>query len=186
MILIEDTRQKAGKHQLKREYFNKNGIIVTRAKLDYGDYMILTDEADPTNKMPRTTVDTKKDIFELAQDIDQEHKRFKAECVGARDNNYELIVLVENNDDVHNIGDLMKWTEPEEHFLMRKRRSKNPRTRRIEGTRLARACMTMSERYGVVFLFCTPEEAGKVVVDLLTHKIETRKGNVIYAEYQNA
>lgn len=186
MVLIEDSRQKANKHQLKHEYFNKEGIIVTKAKLDYGDYMLLKDEADPTSKMPSTSVDTKQHIYELSQNLNQDHKRFKAECVGAQESGIELVILVENRDDVHNIGDLMKWTESDEHFSMRVRRSKNPRCRKIIGSTLAKTCMTMSDRYGVIFMFCTPEEAGEMVVKILTNKIEGRRGNVIYAQYQNA
>lgn len=157
MVIIEDSRQQVGKHDHKNDYFQEQGITIVRSKLPYGDYAI----------MPSTTVDTKKDIYELAQDIDQDHERFKAECVGARDSGCKLIVLVENTSNITLLSELANWQEPSDHFEMRKRISKNPRTRRIEGSRLAKACITMSQRYGVEFLFCAPEDAGRIIVELL-------------------
>ena len=75
MVIVEDTRNRLGKHDLKAEYFADKGIGVIRSKLAYGDYAL----------MPERAVDTKQDIYELAYDIDSDHKRFKAELIGARD-----------------------------------------------------------------------------------------------------
>lgn len=157
MVIIEDSRQQVGKHDLKNEYFKEQGVSVIRSKLPYGDYAVC----------PAVTVDTKKDIYELAMDIDQEHQRFKAECIGAREHGCQLYILVENQDGIIDFLSLSKWVEPDDHFNMRCYKSGNPRTRRIEGTRLARACETMSTRYGVTFLFCKPEESGQRILELL-------------------
>lgn len=61
MILLCDTRQQAGKHTLKDDYFRKQGIVVNRTKLYCGDYTL------PTNQS--TCIDTKKDFTELIGDI---------------------------------------------------------------------------------------------------------------------
>ncbi len=61
MILIEDTRQKRLKHNLKREYFRSKGIILRKEALDCGDYTLINDRS--------IVVDTKKDLQELISDI---------------------------------------------------------------------------------------------------------------------
>lgn len=128
-----------------------------RSKLPFGDYAL----------MPTISVDTKKDIYELAMDIDQQHARFKAECVGAREHGCQLIILVENDVGIRDLSDLSEWNEPDDHFLMRKHISGNPKTRHIQGSRLARACATMNTRYGVCFEFCAPEQSGERIIELL-------------------
>ena len=163
MVIIEDSRQQIGKHNLKNEYFSKSDIKVIRSKLPFGDYALC----------PHIAVDTKKDIYELAMDIDQDHARFKAECVGARDHQCKLIILVENEDNVIDLFSLSEWSESDGHFQMRKKKSGNARTRKIEGLRLARACKTMSERYDVTFMFCSPQASGRMILELLGGKNES-------------
>lgn len=159
MVIIEDSRQQKNKHEHKAKYFESQGIKVLRSKLPFGDYM--------SNPSDGTTIDTKMDIYELAKDIDQDHVRFRNELIGARDYGYKLIILTENTNGVSTIQDLGGWDESIEHFEMRKIKSKNPKTRRISGVRLARACMTMQERYGATFMFCSPQECGQRIVELL-------------------
>lgn len=157
MVIIEDTRQQVGKHDHKAEYFEKQGIEVVRSKLPFGDYAL----------MIQVAIDTKKDIYELAQDIDQDHQRFKRELVSARDSGCKLYILVENCDGVSDLETLSTWRESTEHFAMRRRKTGNPKCRYIEGKRLAKACQTMSERYGATFLFCPPEKSGWMIETIL-------------------
>ena len=145
--ILEDTRQHAGKHSLKHEGFERDGVKLTRSKLPFGDYCL----------PPKVSVDTKKDIYELYQDLTSDHARFKRECEGARDAGVQLIVLVENRHGVRTLQDLAEWMEPIKHLAVRKKRA--PRAMRMSGKRLARACATMQERYGVAFRFCSPEES---------------------------
>lgn len=159
MVIIEDSRQKKDKHTLKHQYFGENNIKVLRSKLPFGDYM--------SNPSDGTCIDTKMDIYELAMDIDQDHERFRNELIGAREYGFKLIILTENTNNVHSVMDLGGWDESLEHFEMRRLKSRNPHTRRISGVRLARACVTMEKRYGAKFLFCTPEESGQRIVELL-------------------
>ena len=158
LTIIEDTRQQAGKHDEKHEGWAAAGVAVIRSKLAHGDYAL----------PPVVSVDTKKDVYELAMDIDQCHERFRDELKGARDAGTQLVVLVENADGVETLDDLRAWREDSKHLAMRKRKSGNPRARRIEGARLATACATMERRYGVRFEFCRPEEAAARVVQILT------------------
>lgn len=151
-VLIEDTRQQKDKHELKHAGFERLGVSLVRSKLAFGDYC----------KPPESSVDTKADIYELAYDIDRDHARFKRECVGAREAGVRLVVLIENDDGVVDLETLASWAEPPEHFAKRK----NAR-RRIKGDRLAKACATMEQRYGVSFVFCRPDEAAELIMEIL-------------------
>ncbi len=145
IVLIEDTRQQASKHIAKHQAFERMGVTLVRSKLAHGDYAL----------PPKVSVDTKQSIIELAADIDNDHARFKRECE-------QLVVLVENTCGVDSIESLAEWVEPVASFKRRKHAK-----RRIYGSRLAKACLTMEKRYGVRFEFCTPFESAERVLELL-------------------
>lgn len=149
MILLEDTRQQANKHRLKHEYWSSHGIEIVRTKLLVGDYMVFGGTI---------CVDTKMSVEEIAQNIGgREHARFREECKLAKRIGATLIILVENTEGFRIVEDVTAWVNP----------NLNKTSRSIEGPRLAKAMRTMSERYGVQFLFCTPEESGGMVLELL-------------------
>jgi ribosome-associated protein len=149
MILLEDTRQQANKHRLKHEYWSSHGIEIVRTKLLVGDYMVFGGTI---------CVDTKMSVEEIAQNIGgREHARFREECKLAKRIGATLIILVENTEGFRSVEDVTAWVNP----------NINKTSRSIEGPRLAKAMRTMSERYGVQFLFCTPEESGGMVLELL-------------------
>lgn len=149
MILLEDTRQQAYKHRLKHEYWKANGIEVVRTKLLVGDYMVFGGTI---------CVDTKMDVEEIAGNIGgSNHVRFREECKLAKRIGAKLIILVENRDGFRSIQDVTAWVNP----------NRNKTSQSIEGPRLAKAMATMSERYGVQFMFCAPEDSGRVVIELL-------------------
>ena len=157
-IIHEDTRQKQGEHTLKQQYFTNAGWTIIRTKLYVGDYML------PGGLR---TVDTKASIYELGQNLRQQHDRFRNECMRAQEAGYKLTILVENEDGVGDLWDLADWVEPMAHFTARKRKSKGRVKKRISGTQLFKACRTMAAKYGVEFMFCTPQEAGACVLSIL-------------------
>ena len=149
MVILEDTRQQADKHQLKHDYFASEGIELVRTKLPFGDYALWGSVK---------AVDTKANVEEIAQNIGgKEHARFREECKLAKKLGGQLIILVENEHGYRCIDDVVGWINPN----FRKT------ARSIEGPRLAMAMKTMSERYGVQFMFCAPEEAGRIIKKLL-------------------
>ena len=151
--LLIDTRQQAGKHRAKDTYFAKvPGLTTVRTKVVVGDYCLA----------PAVSVDTKRDILELVQDIEGEHDRFREELIRARDLGTKLIVLVENDEGVLCIDDLLHWVNP--RAAINKRKGIKPP---MDGPRLRKACLTMERRYGVTFEFCTPGAAGPRVLQLL-------------------
>lgn len=173
MIILEDTRQQAQKHKLKHAYFAEHGIKVERCKLYTGDYTL------PTNQS--VCIDTKKDIQELISDLcGKQHQRFKQELLRAMESGISLIVLVENKDGVKVLEDLITWQNP--RLLIMKNSDEvigtyangKPRYKRVQkfpsatkGETLFKICRTLQERYGVKFDFCTPEESGKRIIDIL-------------------
>ena len=152
-VIEEDTRQQAGKHAAKRKWFEAHGFQIVRTKLYVGDYRFVGGVR---------CVDTKCSIQELACDIDQQHERFRRELQNARGAGYALTVLVENGDGVRDLNGLAEWIEPASAFVKRKNAK-----RRISGLRLAKACMTMADRYGVEWAFCAPGDAGAKVIEIL-------------------
>ena len=151
MHLIEDTRQQKGKHELKHNYWRKLGVNVVRSALPFGDYAFV----------PLVVVDTKQSIYEIANNIQQDHDRFRQECINAHNAGCQLVILVENVDGVDSLKALEHWQESAEHYAMRRGK------RRISGKRLAATMATMTERYGVIFEFCTPNQAAKRILEIL-------------------
>jgi ribosome-associated protein len=147
MTIIEDTRQKSGMHELKHQHFEEMGVELVRNMLPFGDYAL----------PPSISVDTKADMAEIASNIGSDHKRFKRECIAARDAGCQLIILVENTDGIACVNDVHKWVNLELIY----------RPRAITGDRLQKAMLTMNERYGVRFEFCRPEESAKRIMELL-------------------
>ena len=150
MIIQEDSRQQAGKHDIKHAAFGSAGDTIIRCKLPFGDYAL----------PPAVAVDTKASMQEIAQNIGgtrEEHERFKRELIAARDAGCHLYVLVENDEGIEDIDGVESWHNPREDF--------SPKC--IQGQRLAKAMRTIQERYGCTFLFCRPEDAGETIIDLL-------------------
>ena len=158
-VIWEDTRNKPGKHEAKRRHFEEEGWRIARTKLYVGDYML------PGGLV---SIDTKEHIYELASDLRQQHERFRAECERANEAEISLFILVENEDGVTDLWGLADWIEPMGHFTMRQKKSKGRVKKRLSGTQLFKACKTMEEKYGVRFVFCTPQDAGARVLSILT------------------
>lgn len=145
-MIQEDTRQKKGKHDLKHAWFDDNGVELVRCKLPFGDYA----------PVPPVSIDTKENMDEIAQNIcggKGEHQRFIRECKAAKAAGCHLIILVENELGITDISQVHIWNNPRSCY--------SPRC--VQGGRLQKAMETISERYGVEFQFCAPEEAGEII-----------------------
>lgn len=154
-MIIEDTRQKAGKHDLKHQYFDENGIEILRCKLPFGDYA----------PVPAISIDTKENMDEIANNIcGSEHKRFIAECKGAKAAGCKLIILVENRNGITDVSEVHTWINPRVVYS----------AKCVQGDRLQKAMETISERYGVQFMFCAPEDAGRTITEILQHEYDGR------------
>jgi ribosome-associated protein len=194
LLLIEDKGQKEGQHILKNRYFENNEIEVLRAPLPVGDYIIADDKVSDVihRKAKRNmevkkmdflgtyavAVDTKKDMQEIIGNIcGKSHPRFRDECILAQNNGIKLYVLIENADGVKSVGDVFKWRNPRLERYNRIKYMQScgkwlnasiPITPPTSGKTFAKSMLTMQLKYGVEFVFCRPEEAGKKIIELLT------------------
>ena len=149
MVIQEDTRQQAGKHNIKHAYFAENGVELVRCKLPFGDYA----------PVPPVSIDTKNSMDEIAANIcGKEHTRFINECKAAKAAGCALIILVENTVGVSDISQVHTWINPRAIYS----------SKCVQGERLQKAMETISQRYGVQFMFCTPEESGERIKELLS------------------
>ena len=149
MIIIEDTRQQAGKHDIKHDWFSEHDVQLVRSKLPFGDYALV----------PSIAVDTKKDMDEIAANIcGKSHTRFINECKAAKAAGCSLVFLIENTVGINDISEVHTWINPRVIYS----------DKCVQGDRLQRAMETISERYNVRFLFCKPEESAQKIMEILT------------------
>lgn len=196
MTIVEDKAQQEGKHQLKHDYFEGQGIGLIRLPLPVGDYVLMNDKIEDVIKRKgqreidvkkmdllgtyNVAVDTKFSIQELCADIcGPQHDRFRDECILAQNNNIKLIVLVENegglipytqniyNQYISDLEFLHRWKN-ERLFVMDKETHRQKYPRATKGYVLQKSAMTMAMKYGVQFLFCKPGECGKKIIELLS------------------
>lgn len=146
-VIIEDSRQKRGKHEEKRVYFENQGIIVKRAQLPFGDYIVL----------PSIAVDSKQDIIEVAQNLCgsvSERTRFAEEMKGAKMAGIKLVFLIEDK----------RFSEISDLYDVKMKLHSG---KVVQGTQLATAISICEARYGCRFEFCSPEEAGYRIIEIL-------------------
>ena len=141
MILIEDSRNKIGKHSNIKNYCDNNGIVIVRKVLNAGDYML-----------PQGTVaiDTKQSIEELAIDLHKDRLAFNKKYKKCLQDNIRLIVLVE--EEIKDLNELLKWKS---------------RHSRINGSYLVEMMHTIKVSYGVRFVFCSPKKTALRLFELL-------------------
>lgn len=167
-VLIEDTRQQAGKHENKNRWWAAHGIEVVRRKLDFGDY---------ATEGSNIIIDTKRSIAEVTMDVGRDHARFARELNRARESGYRLIILVEVGHPYHDVHDVaqwvsvacrrceerrMGWCEPR-HGMGCKRYKRKP----MQGPQVARIMQTMAEEHGCVWEFAHPMHSAKRICELL-------------------
>lgn len=146
--IIEDTRQKDGKHQQKHIGFEDLGVDLLRCKLPFGDYAL----------PPAVSVDTKENLEEIAGNLCgsmKERDRFIRECKSAAAAGCQLVIMVETEHDgsLLDLGDIRIGSG-----------------KIVTGLQLYRAMTTVSGRYGVQFVLVRPEDAAKEIVRILHGK----------------
>lgn len=145
-MIIQDTRQKKGKHKNIERYFITHNIIFENKKLDVGDYML------STNK--NVSVDTKYGMDELSTNLTnrEDHKRFMAEIRRAYKSGIKLIILIEDGK-IKDKNDVAGW------------RSKYTG---VTGGRLLQEMFRLEMAYGVRFMFCEKRSCGRRIMEILT------------------
>lgn len=167
-IIYEDTRQQAGKHRNIEPWMNAHGIELRRTKLYVGDYTLPTDQS--------VCIDTKYGLQEVYSNlIGPQHERFTAEAKSAKETGIKLIILVEQGD-IKSIDDVPGWKNPRIERYERIKAGKLAGGYRnvtlqgkppVSSEQLARTMRTVSERYGVDWLFCRKYQTAGTICELL-------------------
>lgn len=145
--VIIDTREKARAIKQILKTFDNCGVPHVSSKLWVGDY------ARMDNQM--IVVDRKQNLLELASNVCE--KRFHEEMKRASEHGVKIVFLVEHGDPVKDLIDVLFWQNP--------RLKESPKC--ISGDHLFKSMVSMSERYGVEWQFCTKAETGHRIMEIL-------------------
>ena len=162
MIIQIDSREKAKAIQKIIEEFDRQGIKHPVSKLMVGDYMNYDN--------PRVIVDRKQNLTEVCSNVCQDHDRFRRELVLAKENGIQLIILCEHGKDITCLEDIIFWENP--RGIVRKKvngKWQTLKTKATTGETLYKILTTLQEKYGCEFQFCTKEETGKRILEILSN-----------------
>lgn len=102
--------------------------------------------------------------MELCKDVmSSDHRRFRAECIRAKEAGIQLIILVE---EFPPYGKVDLWEVPIWRNSNRWHRYGDPMTR-VDPRVFRKALITMTVKYGVKFRFCTRRQSPSRVIKYL-------------------
>lgn len=159
-----DSREKSHAIQLILEEFDRQGIHYFVSKLPVGDYISL-DNA-------RLAIERKQNLQELCGNVCQQHERFKKELLRAMQSGIRLVILIEHGPDVQSLEDVYFWQNPRRHetrwrYRDGKREKYVASANAVDGSQLYKSMCTIRDRYGVRFEFCTKQETGQRIIEIL-------------------
>lgn len=192
--IAADKNQFQGSHgksnKMKHDMLIAMGCEIVPLALPFGDYCLITEQMQETidrrgTKLKKQdlvadiklSIDTKKDLQEVVGNIcSGSHERFRDEVILAQKMGAKLIVLVEE-DGIKSIDDVFRWQNPRMHRYNKIRYMHNigkweniplPKKPPTDGKTLAKSMITMSNKYGIEWRFCSRKETAKVIVDILS------------------
>lgn len=169
------------------------GHILVPLAIPYGDYIQITPEIDEIikakgNKISKKdlegkiaiSVDRKNSIDEICGNLcssQKEHERFRNELIAAQNANCRMFAVVENTEGIKSVHDILKWSNPRLHrynkinymHKLGKWQSVHNKGKRppCDNIRLMKTMMTMSAKYGIKWVLCSPYESAEKIVKLL-------------------
>ena len=160
MLIFIDSREKQRAIRNIVNEFQKQGVKFVTNKLYVGDYQ--------SAENPRIVVDRKQNLNEICQNVCQDHDRFRRELTRAQDAGIKIIILIEHGKDITCLEDIIFWENP--RGIVRKKvdgKWHTVKTKATTGETLYKILTTLQEKYGCEFQFCTKEETGKKIVEIL-------------------
>lgn len=162
MTIQIDSREKARAIKKIVRYFDDNNIRHFTSKLYVGDYQNLDN--------PRLIIDRKENLLELCSNVCQQHERFRAELIRARDAGIHLIILCEHGEDICDLEDVIFWQNPRSKKHVRTSEGwTTEKTKAITGETLYKILCTLRRKYDVDFEFCAKGQTGQRIAELLQH-----------------
>lgn len=150
MTIQIDTREKERAIKDIIKTFEANDVKYISSKMYVGDYQNLTNGT--------VAVDRKQNLSEVCGNVCQQHERFKAELLRAQEAGIKLYILIEHGKDIKSLDDVKNWVNP--------RLKQSPKA--LTGEKLYKIMKTQEERYGITYLFCTKQETGEKIIELLS------------------
>jgi ERCC4-type nuclease len=150
MTIQIDSREKPKATELIKAAFDKAGVKWFVSKLPCGDYQSL-DNA-------KFCIDRKQSLTEICSNICQDHVRFRDELLRAQEYGIKLIFLVEHGNSIKSLSDVRHWVNP--------RKTVSPYA--LDGPELYKRMVTIESKYNTRFHFCTKQDTGKWIIQLLT------------------
>jgi len=156
LIVQADSREQRNEEVLR--YFDSVGQKYVISKLYAGDYCNLNH--------PTILVDLKKDVLEVINNVTKDHDRFKDEIRRANeDMNCKLVVLI--REPLSSLEDIKIYKVPVfgKWYKDKEKRGK-PRSAMNTET-LYKIMKTMQDKYNLEWQFCTRDDAGKRIIEIL-------------------
>lgn len=162
-VQIDSREHKKELERIKKQ-FDVLGVQYFVSKLYVGDYQSLDN--------PRLVIDRKKDLQEICGNVCQQHERFKAELLRAKEQGIKLVILCEHGADIKTLEDVFFWQNPRKYQIRWKtvngKRVKDViSAKAVDGNQLYKSLCTIRDRYNVDFVFCRKEETGQKIIEIL-------------------
>lgn len=149
MVILWDTREQQTPRARKR--LEQIQVPIERVALSFGDYSAKCDALDLRDSV---AIERKMDLTELAHCYCQDRKRFTREFERAKESGAKLYLLIENGslDDAYS-----------GHYRAR-----------VHPASLTASILAWLARYDCQILFCSANNTGKVVYDVLYRELKER------------
>lgn len=149
MVVLWDTREQQTPRARKR--LEQIQVPIERVALSFGDYSAKCDALDLRDSV---AIERKMDLTELAHCYCQDRKRFTREFERAKESGAKLYLLIENGslDDAYS-----------GHYRAR-----------VHPASLTASMLAWLARYDCQILFCSANNTGKVVHDVLYRELKER------------
>lgn len=173
MKIAVDKNQLTGSHgfsnRRKHSQMERLGAVLIPLRVPFGDYCLVTDEmqaiidelGDEAHKkdfLPyvKLSIDTKKNLGEVCQNVCQGHGRFRRELIKPmQEADAKLVLLIE--EEFECLEDVIWWDNP--------RLKHNPKA--VKGEQLYKSLCTIRDRYNVDIQFCSRADTGRKIIEIL-------------------
>lgn len=169
--IVQDTRERVGKHDSVEDFFKKNNIQVLRSKLPFGDYTLLNNYS--------LVVDFKQNFLEIENNLTKQHTRFRNEITNANSFGIGVVILIEEEIQYNNLDDVIarykipKWKSTTFEMVNGKKQLRHRKGQPMGNFNvetIVKAMKTMQQKYAVLFWFTTKEKCGEAIIDILVNK----------------
>lgn len=197
MIIGVDKNQITGTHKKSNEANHMRmmsmGHRLQILPLPFGDYAEVTPAVEETIKRRngrlkkmdlvndiKVAVDRKNSIDEICGNIcssREQHERFRDEAIMAQKAGCKFYVLIENDEGIKDVREIVKWSNPRLHRYNKTKYmhsigkwqsvSLSGKKPPCDNVRLMKTMITMSLKYDITWVLCSPYESAEKIVELL-------------------